>query len=266
MVGRAQFLNVVENRWPPLEVIARSDTGRVRATNEDAVLVMEGVPWLALSDGMGGYRGGEVASRVALAAVASLAPAEVAPEMGLTGALELMERAIQEANAAIFREVGRQPALAGMGATIVSALFWSGRLVVGHVGDSRMYRLRGGELLRLTRDHSLIQEQLDRGLIAPDEVAFSPDRGRLTRALGVDPQVQPDMASYPAFPGDVYLLCSDGLTDMVTDRDLATVLALAEGRLQATADELVALANARGGKDNISLIMAQVPPDRAGRA
>lgn len=247
-----------EHGWPPLEVVSRSDVGRVRANNEDAILVMADGSWLALSDGMGGYRGGEVASQVALAAIAELAQARRSVK-DLSDALDLMGRAIRAANAAIFNEVARQPSLAGMGATIVSGFFWSGRLVVGHLGDSRMYRLRGLDLLRLTRDHSLVQEQLDLGLIGPDEVASSPSRGRLTKALGVDSQVLPDMACYPAMPGDTYLLCSDGLTDMISDHEMAAVLASPHRGLALCADELVALANARGGNDNISVIIAQIP-------
>jgi PPM family protein phosphatase len=241
-----------------LRVASRSDVGRVRERNEDCLAVLAEWNWLVLSDGMGGYRGGDVASHLAVEAVSKharrlgKAPNEVA------SALDILKNAIAEANAMILGAAANEPSLAGMGATLVTAIFLSDRVVVGHVGDSRLYRLRRGELLRLTRDHTLLQEQLDLGIISREAARFSPQRGMLTRALGVDAVVQPDLAAYPALAGDVYLMCSDGVTDMIADEELMQFMADAAGDLSACVDQVVERANERGGRDNISLILARL--------
>jgi protein phosphatase len=242
--------------WSEVRAVSRSDVGRVRARNEDALAILHECNWLVLSDGMGGYRGGDVASRLAVESLTDFSSRFGVSAREVAGALELLQRALEEANARIIRTAVGQPELSGMGATVVVAVFLPGRVVVGHVGDSRLYRLRRGELLQLTRDHTLLQEQLDRGLLTPEAARLSPVRGMLTRALGVEPTVQPDLASYPALSGDVYLMCSDGVTDMVADHELMAFMA--EEDLQAAADRVVELANQRGGRDNISLILARL--------
>lgn len=242
--------------WSELRVVSRSDVGRVRQRNEDSLAVLADRNWLILSDGMGGYRGGDVASRLAVEAVEAQARSLTAPPNDVASALDVLKNAFAEANALILRTAAREPQLAGMGATLVTAILLPNRIAVGHMGDSRLYRLRGSELLRLTRDHTVLQEQLDLGIISRDAARLSPQRGMLTRALGVDVTAQPDLAAYPAWSGDAYLMCSDGLTDMIPDQDLMEIVADGLGDLPACADRLVELANHRGGRDNISLILA----------
>lgn len=240
-----------------LRVASRSDVGRVRARNEDSLAVLAEWSWLVLSDGMGGYRGGDVASRLAVDVLSECSCRHGGEARLVATATQVLKAAIEKANTHILRAAGQQPELAGMGATLVAVIFLPGRLVVGHVGDSRLYRLRQGELLQLTRDHTLLQEQLDRGIITAETARQSPVRGMLTRALGVEASVQPDLASFPALAGDVYLMCSDGVTDMVPDELLLEILADVKD-LQAAADRVVDLANTRGGRDNISLILAHL--------
>lgn len=244
--------------WPDLRVVSRTDVGRLRERNEDSLAVLTEWNWLVLSDGMGGYRGGDVASRLAVDAVTDHSGRFGGEACQASArALAILKDAIVEANSRILRTAADRPELTGMGATMVAAIFLPGRLVVGHVGDSRLYRLRHGELLQLTRDHTLLQEQLDRGMISLEAARRSPVRGMLTRALGVEEVVQPDLASYPAMPGDIYLMCSDGVTDMIEDEQLLAFMADMDNLADA-ADGVVALANSRGGRDNISLILAQL--------
>lgn len=241
--------------WPGLRVAWRSDVGRVRSRNEDSLAVLAEGRWLVLSDGMGGHRGGDVASRLAVEILGEHACRSQNAAQDVADALDALGSAIEEANALILRSAAADPELTGMGATLVVSILLPGRLVVGHVGDSRLYRLRRKELLQLTRDHTLLQDHLDRGIIPRDKVHLSPVRGVLTRALGMETVVQPDLATYPAQPDDVYLLCSDGVTDMITDEELTHFMAAATD-LSAGVDGVVELANQRGGRDNISLILA----------
>lgn len=244
--------------WSDLRVVARSDVGRVRSRNEDALTVLEEWNWLVLSDGMGGYRGGDVASRLAIEVMSEHCQRCGGEAREVASALELLRRAIGESNARIRAVAAAEPEVASMGATLVTAVFIPDRVVVGHVGDSRLYRLRGGELLQLTHDHTLLQEQLDRGIITREAAQRSANRGLLTRALGIEATVQPDLAVYPATVGDVYLMCSDGVTDMITDEELKNFMAEALEDLSSCADRVVDLANHRGGRDNISLILAHL--------
>jgi serine/threonine protein phosphatase PrpC len=250
-------LNAESGLWCDLRVASRSDVGRVRARNEDSLAILSEWNWLVLSDGMGGYRGGDLASRLAVDVLSECSCRFGSEARQPATATQVLQAAIEEANAVILHTAAQQPDLAGMGATLVAAIFLPGRLVVGHVGDSRLYRLRQGELLQLTRDHTLLQEQLDRGIITAGAARLSPVRGMLTRALGVEASIQPDLASYPALSGDVYLMCSDGVTDMLPDALLQEIMADVED-LQGAADRVVELANARGGRDNISLILAHL--------
>ncbi|MCC4117871.1 protein phosphatase 2C domain-containing protein [Aromatoleum toluclasticum] len=246
-----------------IEFCARSDVGRVRKRNEDSLAVDERRGWAVLADGMGGYRGGDVASRVAVeVTLQRLARELVAPDDGEPGRVAaVLEAAVHDANAEIRAAAGRDPDLSGMGSTLVVAAFLADCVVTAHVGDSRMYRLRGGVLEQLTRDHTMLQELVDAGILAPEEAGHSKFRGLLTRGLGVLPLVLPEPGSHSARPDDVFLLCSDGLTDMLDDDAIAAVLqpvTSREARLEEAADRLVALANARGGRDNISVILARM--------
>lgn len=240
-----------------LEYFCLTDVGCVRANNEDAVLVDAAHGLAVLADGMGGYNAGEVASAMAVEQVAR----ELAAWLEAHGAsapahdrCRAMEVAADNANRAIFEAAHVQPDYAGMGTTLVLALLQGQQLLLGHAGDSRAYRWRQGELQQLTRDHSLLQEQLDAGLITPAEAAVSGYRSLVTRALGVEDTVLLDTRVLDWRAGDRLLLCSDGLTDMLEDADIARILAQ-DGPLEAPARRLVEQAKANGGRDNISVIL-----------
>ncbi|AYH45247.1 PP2C family serine/threonine-protein phosphatase [Azoarcus sp. DN11] len=245
------------------EFCSRSDVGQVRKRNEDSLAVCEERGWAVLADGMGGYRGGDVASRLAVEATLQRLERELAepdacvPER----AAAVLEAAAHDANAGIRARAVRDPNLSGMGSTLVAAVFLADCVVVTHVGDSRMYRLRDAGLEQLTRDHTMLQELLDAGIMTPEEAARSQFRGLLTRGLGVSALVLPDPGTHSARAGDLFLLCSDGLTDMLDDDVITQALRPAAGMqapLEAAADRLVALANERGGRDNISVILARM--------
>lgn len=241
------------------EFACLTDRGRIRANNEDAVFIDPARGLAVLADGMGGYNAGEVASGMATALLARhlgrwLDDAGPGPDgRDLRRALQAC---VAEVNQAIFESAQANAQYAGMGTTLVVAVFQGPRVVVGHIGDSRLYRLRGGVLVRITRDHSLLQEQLDAGLITPQQAAVSLHRNLVTRALGVDDSVLLEVGEHRVEAGDCYLLCSDGLSDMVDDPAIAALLAQ-ETAPEARARALVDAANARGGRDNISVLLAQ---------
>jgi protein phosphatase len=235
------------------------DTGRARTNNEDSVAVDAGVALAVLADGMGGYNAGEVASTMATGFIRS--------ELGRwlreasAGATDVevrraMDICVDNANRAIFNAANSNPQYAGMGTTLVVAVFREQRLLVGHVGDSRAYRLRGGRLQQITRDHSLLQEQIDAGLITPEQAAFSANKNLVTRAVGVEDTVLLETHLHELQPGDLILMCSDGLSDMLDDTSIAQVLQMHES-LAAAGAALIDAANDAGGKDNISLILVR---------
>lgn len=246
-----------------LDIAARSDTGRVRPHNEDSVRVLADLGIVILADGMGGYNAGEVASEMATRILAgalgnavTLHGGDGAKDLDLALARQVILDAVAEANGAIQDAAAQQAGYAGMGTTLVLAWFLGDRVLVAHIGDSRCYRLRAGELLQLTRDHSLLQEHVDDGLLSPAQVKTMKSANLLTRALGVDPVVDADIAEHEVLPGDVFLLCSDGLTDMLDDAEVTIVLReAAEGPIDC-AEKLVSLANTAGGRDNISAAVA----------
>jgi protein phosphatase len=170
------------------------------------------------------------------------------------------------ANFAIFHAAQSTPQYAGMGTTLVLAWFYGNRMSVAHVGDSRLYRLREDRLQRLTRDHSLLQEQIDSGMITPEQARFAENKNLVTRALGVDPTVDVEIGDFDVQRGDIVLLCSDGLNDMVEDVDIELALSTLGGNLQLAADHLVQMANDNGGRDNVSVILVKIVSDfSAGR-
>ena len=236
-----------------------TDRGRVRVNNEDAVFVDPHQKLAILADGMGGYNGGEVASGMATALLSASFGRWLA-HTDLCDQTRAVRRALQigtdEANRAILEAGTIDKQLLGMGTTLVLAFCGPRRIVVGHIGDSRCYRLRERRLEQLTRDHSLLQDQLDAGLITPAEAAASPHRNLVTRALGIEARVTLETNDYPVQPGDLYLLCSDGLSEMVSDADICTVL-LQKNELADKATLLVSMANDNGGRDNISVILAK---------
>ncbi|MCX8085538.1 MAG: Stp1/IreP family PP2C-type Ser/Thr phosphatase [Rhodocyclaceae bacterium] len=248
-----------------LEMAALTDPGRVRANNEDAVLANPRLGLAVLADGMGGYNAGEVASGMTTALLGSELEArfaERAPHLpgagGRSWAQEALKSVIARANAEILAAASREARLSGMGTTVVAAQFFDDRLATAHVGDSRLYRWRGEALAQLTRDHSLLQEQIDSGMISVQEARYSQNRHIVTRALGVEPEVDIELSEFAVQPGDVYLLCSDGLTDMVEEADIALTLSALSANLPLAAAQLIDLANDNGGRDNVSVILVKV--------
>ena len=236
---------------------ALTDTGRMRENNEDSVSVDPATGLVVLADGMGGYNAGEVASGMATTFITT----ELGQWLSQAGEQALsrdvkraMEICVENANTSIFTSAESNAHYSGMGTTLVVGAFIGSRLILGHIGDSRCYRWRHNTLVPITRDHSLLQEQLDAGLITPEQAAVSPNRNLVTRALGVEASVELEVNEFRVEPGDVYLMCSDGLTDMVSDTAIATEFSRSED-LETLALNLITIANAAGGRDNISVLL-----------
>jgi PPM family protein phosphatase len=244
-----------------IEFFAAVDAGRARSNNEDSVAVESEARLAVLADGMGGYNAGEVASHMLTSFISAELGRwlrEVTVQATETDVHRAMDICVDNANRAIFNAANSNPQYAGMGTTLVMAVFRDNKLLVGHVGDSRAYRMRAGRLTQITRDHSLLQEQIDAGLITPEQAAFSANKNLVTRAVGVEDTVLLETHQHDLLPGDVYLMCSDGLSDMLDDAAIAQVM-LAYDSLQAGAQALIAAANEAGGKDNIAVVLARVP-------
>jgi protein phosphatase len=242
-----------------IELQAAVDAGRARSNNEDSVAIDADASLAVLADGMGGYNAGEVASNMATSFIRTelgrwLREASVqASDQDVRRAMDIC---VDNANRAIFNAANSNPQYAGMGTTLVVAVFRDARLLVGHVGDSRAYRLRGGRLQQITRDHSLLQEQIDAGLITPEQAAYSANKNLVTRAVGVEDTVLLETHQHEVLPGDLYLLCSDGLSDMLDDGTIAQLLQ-PDDSLDTTCRALIEAANDAGGKDNISVILVR---------
>ncbi len=249
-----------------LEFATRSDPGMVRSNNEDSVCVNPLLGLAVLADGMGGYNAGEVASGMATAllgtelekAFAEKAPFQRDAETGFFWAHEALEREIVRANGAIYQSAQSQPQYAGMGTTLVTAVFHNNLITVAHVGDSRLYRLRGERFEQVTRDHSFLQEQIDSGLITKEQARNAQGKNLVLRAMGIDPQVEAEIHDYETAVGDVYLLCSDGLSDMVDDVEIGETLQALSANLELCAMQLIQMANDNGGRDNVSVILVKV--------
>jgi len=242
------------------EFFSATDVGRARDNNEDSVALDETVALAVLADGMGGYNAGEVASGMATSFIKSELGRwleEAAGTVSDSDVKRAMDICVDNANRAIFNAANSNPKYAGMGTTLVVGVFRGERLLLGHVGDSRAYRFRDDRLVQLTRDHSLLQEQLDAGIITPEEAAYSSNKNLVTRAVGVEDTVMLETHLHEALPGDVYLMCSDGLSDMLDDDNIAQVLR-SNNTLPETAAALIAAANDMGGKDNIAVILARM--------
>jgi len=223
----------------------RTDTGKKRRRNEDAYVIAP--PLFAVADGMGGAQAGEVASKLAAAALEDTDPGR------LTGP-ERVASLIQEANRRVHERSSVDPATSGMGTTMTVALVEDAGVVIGHVGDSRAYLVRGGRIEQLTEDHSLVNELLKSGKLSREEADAHPQRSVITRAVGTDPDVDVDSFTVDTREGDVFLICSDGLTDMVDDGDILDVVEHSDGNLDRVTKELVAAANRGGGEDNITVV------------
>jgi len=243
-----------------------TDVGMVREHNEDAIGSNGDVGLMVLADGMGGYNAGEVASGIAVQTISELATEgamreernDQDPTTGLMRQTIVLRDAVARANKIIFQTAQSQTHCEGMGTTLVAAIFYDDKMSVAHVGDSRAYRLRGGNFEQLTLDHSLLQELVDRGFYSEEEAQRSTNRNYVTRALGVEPTVEVEVQEFEVLPDDVYLLCSDGLPDMVEDEDIHLTISTFNASLDVVGQQLVELANDHGGRDNISVMMAQV--------
>ena len=241
---------------------ARSDVGMTRSTNEDAFCALAGPDappgsdaLLAVADGMGGHKAGEVASEMAIRGlVARLSRDGVAAQV-TGGLVRTLQRTISELNAEIHR-AGSRPETRGMGTTLTAAVLAGSALTIGHVGDSRAYLLRDGKLQQLTQDHSWVAEQVARGMLTSGEAEVHPWRNILTRAIGVDPSVQVDGMTVEVTKGDLLLVCSDGVHALARDDEIAKLLA--GGDPESSSQEIVDLANAKGGIDNITVVVARI--------
>ncbi|PPC94043.1 MAG: protein phosphatase [Methylotenera sp.] len=249
-----------------LEIIRLTDVGQRRDHNEDAIASDDSMGFVILADGMGGYKAGEVASEIAVLSITAelkeamldLRPGQMDAELNMQAEARLMIEAVRNANDAIYQVSQTQPQCAGMGTTLVVGLFTNNKLLVGHIGDSRMYRYRQEQLLQITEDHSLLQEQIKSGLITAEQAKYSANKNLVTRALGIDPEVDLELNEFDVEVDDIYLLCSDGLSDLVEDEVIQHTLNMLSSDLTETAHKLVQLANDNGGKDNISVILVRV--------
>jgi serine/threonine protein phosphatase PrpC len=246
--------------------VGLSDTGKVREHNEDSIAMDLDIGLLVLADGMGGYNAGEVASGIAVKTIMSLVREQVEREdlsqpdrsSGLSRPTIILRDAILRANKIIYQTARTQPQCEGMGTTVVAALFFDNKVTIAHVGDSRLYRQRNGKFEQVTMDHSLLQELVDRGFYSAEEAQRAANKNYVTRALGVEPSVEVEIQEVPAQKGEVYVLCSDGLSDMIEDEDIHLTINTFGDNLDTVARQLIQLANDNGGRDNISVLMAHV--------
>ncbi len=249
-----------------LEIAARTDPGLVRGKNEDSVFADANQGLVILADGMGGYNAGEIASNMATKLLSSrLATAFKATAAyqtdrgsGLLFAHRCLKEQIAAVNLAIYQASERQSKFGGMGTTLVAAVFCDDQVVVAHIGDSRLYRLRGDQFMAMTHDHSVLQEQIDSGLISAAEARYSLQRNLVTRAVGIEAEVEAEIHVHPVRPGDVYLLCSDGLYDLVEEVEIHYTLEMHAVNLERSAAKLIQMANDNGGNDNISVVVIKV--------
>jgi len=252
-----------------ISAVELTDTGRVRDHNEDAIGSNREAGLYVLADGMGGYNAGEVASSIAVKIVKDIVNeavdredrAAVESDTGLMRQTIVLRDAISRANKVIHQTAQSQASCEGMGTTIVACMFYDNRLSIAHVGDSRLYRVQDGRLEQITMDHSLLQELVDRGFYSREEAEVSTNRNYVTRALGVEPTVQVDLAEIDVKPGDLFMLCSDGLTDMVDDEEIHLTISTFSANLETVGQQLIQLSNEHGGKDNISVVLAQALED-----
>jgi protein phosphatase len=251
-----------------IKVVCQTDVGQVRDHNEDCLSSDEKIGLAVLADGMGGLNAGEVASSMSVHLLmdelrsyqngSSLIESELDSKSKEALALQVVRLAIEKANSAVFHVSQTQSQCRGMGTTIVVTLFYEDKVAVGHIGDSRVYRFRDKELQQITKDHSYVQELIDQGLYTKEEALASNKKNVVTRALGVAPNVEVEVHEHNVKVGDLYLICSDGLTDLVRDDDIAATIKELGTSLGETAGQLVNLANASGGKDNISVVLVKI--------
>ncbi|MCR4302479.1 MAG: Stp1/IreP family PP2C-type Ser/Thr phosphatase [Sulfuricaulis sp.] len=244
-----------------LLIFGLTDAGRMRDQNEDQIAMAPEAGLAIVADGMGGHRAGEVASRLAVETIRRHIVDTLTDTMATNnGDIEVsaVRDAIQQANKAIYDHAHANPDYAGMGSTIVVALFYGEKLCVGHVGDSRLYRYRDTILEQITQDHSVVQELISRGLVTAEEARLSISKNLVTRALGIDPTVEADINKHDVYDDDVYLLCSDGINDVLADGDIEMMLTEHGRNIETAVKAMVNTTNDRGGPDNISAVLVRV--------
>lgn len=251
-----------------LTAFGMTDVGRLRSHNEDSVAMVPDRRVFIVADGLGGHNGGEVASQLAIESITGFVrTAEERPDMtwpfeyvgSLSRAANILLASIKIANLNILSQAQKAPELQGMGSTVVVLLIGNdGKAYLGHMGDSRIYRYREGCLVQLTDDHSLVNEQVRQGILTPEEAARSPYRNVISRACGIRPDIEPDIRSEVIKGGDIYLLCSDGLTGPVSDVEIAEVLGARSNDLEKAAETLINRANELGGPDNITVGLVRI--------
>jgi PPM family protein phosphatase len=258
-------LDAILNVSNAIKVARATHVGRLRDHNEDAVASDLSIGLVLLADGMGGYKAGEIASEIAVLMIAAeMTEAMQKPaslfktEAHLLSESNILLSAVERTNAAIYEIAQVQAECAGMGTTLVAGVFVDNKLVLGHIGDSRMYRLREESLIQLTEDHSLVQEQINAGLITTQQAKVAKNKNLVTRALGIDPTVELELQEIAVQVGDTYLLCSDGLTDLVDDEEIRKILLEVNGDIATAADKLIDAANEQGGLDNISVVITTI--------
>lgn len=252
-----------------------TDVGRVREHNEDDIGCDPDIGVWVLADGMGGYNAGEVASGIAVKTVIDLVSEAcrreqrnaVEPATGYMRQTIVLRDAILRANKIIHQTAQSQPQCEGMGTTLVACLFYDDRVSIAHVGDSRVYRMRGNRFEQITMDHSLLQELVDRGFYSQEEAQRSTNRNYVTRALGVEASVEVEVQEMDVEKGDYFLMCSDGLPDMVEDEDIHLTINTFNTSIQTIGEQLIKLTNDNGGRDNVSIVIVRVAdsfPAKAG--
>ena len=256
-----------------LTMVGITDPGMVRDHNEDCYLILPQKGLAILADGMGGHLAGEVASSLAVNVISRYLTDNLSrtrkarkPADGFSAEAKMILKAVESANGTIYETSHSRPEFSGMGTTVVVAVFRANKLYVAHVGDSRLYRLRHGTLTRLTEDHSMVQELLRQGLITSEEARTSNARNLVTKALGVEATVHPDVQEYTVQTGDKYLLCSDGLNDVLTDDDIQSILSHYGADLEDAVHKMVMVVNAKGGPDNVSVVAVRADKTPTRRA
>jgi protein phosphatase len=244
-----------------LNFALKSHPGRIRPLNEDAVGADPGIGLFILADGLGGYNAGEVASTMTVSMLLTDLGSQLSRANGSPDTFDptdALRNALIAMNTAIFRAALNSSAYEGMATTVVIAWFLGGRLWVAHAGDSRLYRMRGGRLDQITRDHSFSQELVDAGMVSAEEARVLPAKNLVTKALGATPELEPEVHDYDVRPGDIILMCSDGLTEMVSHLEIGGLINGCAGDVVESARRLIDLANEAGGRDNTSVILVRV--------
>ena len=243
-----------------------TDVGKVRDHNEDTIGAQPDIGLWVLADGMGGYNAGEVASGIAVKTILDMVTeackrekrGDIESSTGYMRQTIVLRDAIHRANKVINQTAQSQPQCEGMGTTLVASLFYDNRVSIAHVGDSRMYRLRGNRFEQITMDHSLLQELVDRGFYSQEEAQRSTNRNYVTRALGVEANVEVEVQEVEVQKGDYFLMCSDGLPDMVEDEDIHLTISTFANDVRTVGEQLIKLTNDNGGRDNVSVILVRV--------